>query len=317
MPVTKQVLSLSSSDGISTLHGIVYLPESAPKGILQISHGMVEYIERYDHFMCFIAQQGYLCCGHDHIGHGQTAHPQKGLGFFAEKNGYQYLVKDVYQFGQMIKQQYGEKLPHCLLGHSMGSFIARLVIEQYGEELDAAIISGTGGPNPLAGAGKLLAKWIRIWKGPNYPSPLLDHMAFGNFNKRVPQPRTEKDWLTRDEDIVSRYLKDPYCTFLFTASAFEDLMNLTQKANRKDWFLNYPKDLPTYLFSGTEDPVGNYGKGVEFVWKQLKNAGVQDIQLTLYPNGRHEMLNEINRDEVYEAIIAWMNCHLKNKEELR
>ena len=308
-------ISLPSVDGLSTLKGVVFVPEDTPKGILQISHGMVEHMGRYEHFMKFAAQQGYLCCGHDHLGHGQTSHPEKGLGFFSEKDGWRYLVEDVYHFGQEVKRQYGEHLPHCLLGHSMGSFIARLVIEAYGTEFDAAIISGTGGPNPMAGIGKLLAKLISAFKGVKHPSPLLDRMAFGNFNRLVAQPRTEKDWLTRDEAVVDRYLNDPYCTFLFTSSAFGDLMDLTRRANRKDWFRNYPKQLPTYLFAGSDDPVGNYGKGVEYVYHHLRSAGVQDVTLDLYPGGRHEMLNEINRDEVYEAVILWLDSHLKRKEE--
>lgn len=317
MAIVIQPVSLPSADGMSTLKGTVYLPEGTPKGILQISHGMVEYIGRYEHFMRFTAEQGYLCCGHDHLGHGQTAHPEKGLGFFADKDGWRLLVEDVCRFGQEVKRRYGEHLPHCLLGHSMGSFIARLAIEAHGQEFDAAVISGTGGPNPLAGMGKLLARLTAALKGAKYPSPLLDRMAFGSFNRLVAQPRTEKDWLTRDEAAVDRYLNDPYCTFLFTASAFSDLMDLTRQANRKEWFLHYPKQLPTYLFAGSDDPVGNYGKGVEYVFRHLRSAGVQDVELTLYPGGRHEMLNEINRDEVYEAVISWLNSRLKRKEEDR
>ncbi len=301
---TTEHVTFLSSDKTSTLSGIIYVPKEPPKGILQISHGMCEYIGRYHRFMADMANEGFIVCGHDHLGHGDSSSAEE-YGYFAEKDGYRNLVEDLYRMTQLVKDKYGP-LPYFLLGHSMGSFITRLYIRQYPDALDGVIICGTGGPNPMAKTGTALAKFMGSVKGSHHRSPMLDKMAFGSFNKKFTPCRTSKDWLTRDEKVVDKYLKDPKCMFTFTTYGFRDLTTMSALANSPWWYEGLNKSLPMLLISGSMDPVGNYGKGVETVFKKLRQTGVKDVSLHLYPDARHELLNEINYEEVFGDINTWL-----------
>lgn len=300
-------LSLKSANGMSQLNGILYLPEHLPKGLIQISHGMVEHIGRYKAFMIWLVEQGYGVCGHDHIGHGKSFNPdtEKTFGYFAKKHGDDYLVEDLYAFGQLAKQEAGS-VPHILLGHSMGSFIARLCVVKYPEAYNGFIMSGTGGPSLMSQMGSSIMGVMKPLLGPEKQSEKLDQLLFGGFNKGIINRKTHKDWLTRDADIVESYLQDPYCQFLFTTSALKDLGLLTKKANQTDWFSKVSKTMPILMISGKEDPVGDYGKGVTKVYEKLKSNGCQ-VEYILYEGGRHEMLNETNRQEVYCDILKWLD----------
>lgn len=301
---TLEHLSFLSSDGTTQISGLAYIPLGKPKGILQISHGMCEYIGRYHRFMADMANNGFIVCGHDHLGHGESS-PEDQYGYFGEKDGYKNLVEDLHRMTLLIKDKF-EPLPYFLLGHSMGSFITRLYISQYSEELDGVIICGTGGPNPMSKFGTTLSRLTAAVKGPYHRSSALDRMAFGSFNKKFSPARTSKDWLTRDEAIVDTYLNDKKCMFLFTACGFRDLTTLSTLANQAAWYESLNRSLPMLLISGTMDPVGNYGKGVKKVFDRLKNAGIRDVSLRLYPGARHELLNETNYQEVFDDINTWI-----------
>lgn len=305
--ITKRITFLSHNK-INTISGVIYIPEGTPKGILQISHGMCEYIGRYDAFMRYMVQKGFIVAGNDHLGHGNSSREEE-YGFFGEEDGYIHFIEDLHQMTMLVKQEFGG-LPYFLLGHSMGSFIARLYLTKYGNELDGAIICGTGGPNPMTGFGIFLANQTCKRKGTHYRSPMLDHMAFGAFNKKCKPCRTSKDWLTRDSGIVNAYLHDPKCMFLFTAAGFRDLLTLSSRANHPQWYDSLNVNLPILLISGDNDPVGNYGKGVRQVYETLKKYQLQDVSLILYPNARHEILNEINRSQVFEDTANWIVKHL-------
>ncbi|MBO4433417.1 MAG: lysophospholipase [Clostridia bacterium] len=297
--VEKNVLS---SDGVHTLKGIIYLPESAPKGIFHLVHGMTEYIGRYDALLSKIAAAGFIACGFDNLGHGKTAAPQE-RGFIGEKDGYKFLIDDVKRFGDALKTDY-PGLPYYLMGHSMGSFIVRLTALKYGADIDKLIICGTGGPNPAAPAGLLLCDIIALFKGKRGYSDFIENMAFGTYNRRF-EGAGKYEWLTKDEEIKAKYAADELCTFRFTLSALHDLVKLNSLCNRAAWFKNMRKDLPILLISGEDDPVGDYGKGVKTVFEKLIAQNCQ-AEIKLYKNCRHEIHNDTCKEESAGDIIKFL-----------
>ena len=296
--------SVTSSDGIHTLVGRVYLPDGAPKGLFQVVHGMTEHIPRYHHFMTAMAQAGYICFGYDHLGHGATVRDDSELGFIASKDGWKYLVQDVGVFANAVRAEYGQDLPYILMGHSMGSFIVRLAVTM-GQKPDKLIVMGTGGPNPIAGLGLGVIALIKGIYGERHISKLVQNMAFGSYNKKF-EADGPHGWLTTDADIRDAYAKDKYCTFRFTVSAMADLINLTKRCNANGWFAQVDKELPILLVAGQDDPVGEYGKGIETVCQNLQKQGA-NVQMKLY-NGRHEILNDACREEVLRDIQAFADA---------
>ncbi len=306
-------ISFKSSNGVDTVAGYFYtMPQVQPKAILQISHGMCEYIGRYEEFAAFMARNGFVVCGNDHLGHGQTSGKEGTDGFFGETDGRYDVLRDLKTMNQLARQKY-PGLPLVLLGHSMGSFFARWFAAEYPQDLDALILSGTGGPNPLVGFGIQVSSLAAKWKGPKYVSGLVNRLAFGAYLKKVEKPRTPYDWISRDTAIVDRYAADPKCTFVFTVSAFHELFCTLRQVSSLQWAQKIRQDLPVWLFSGDMDPVGDYGEGVKKVAGLLRQAGVKDVRVTLYPGGRHEMLNETGRQQVYEDVLAWAEQHLEKK----
>ncbi len=298
----------TSSDGRSRVHGWVYAPNTPPVGMLQISHGMCEYIHRYHHFMEALCQLGFVVFGNDHIGHGESSDPEN-YGYFGEKNGYRHLVADLHRMSVIVKEKY-PSLPLFLFGHSMGSFVARLYLSKYASDVDGAILCGSSGPNPLAKGGILAASAAIKLKGSMWRSPQLSSLAFGNYNSKYDPQRTSFDWLTRDESIVDSYMQDAGCMFLFTASGLRDLFTMVSLCNEKKWFRSLPKNLPVLLISGDMDPVGDYGKGIMTIHQKLLEAGMMDVSMILYPGARHELLNELNREEVLTDIHNWLKDQL-------
>ncbi|WP_040198238.1 alpha/beta fold hydrolase [Candidatus Soleaferrea massiliensis] len=305
MHYIKKTGQFDSSNGTHKIHYYVYTPVQEPRAVLQLSHGMCEYLERYEPFASFLTRNGVLLCGSDHLGHGKSAGSLENLGYFAEKDGWKCLVEDQYRLTQTIKAHYAG-LPYFLFGHSMGSFIARAYLTKYASQLDGALICGTSGGEKLGGLGIALTGRIMRSKGPFYRSAKLQDLAFGQYNKRYEDAKTDFDWLTRDESIVHRYMHDPYCNFVFTASGFRDLFTLLKFVSRRRWAYAIPKDLPVLLLSGDMDPVGDYGRGVRKVYERLQKAGLDDVRLKLYPGARHEILNETNCKEVYADVLAWI-----------
>lgn len=312
MNYTKEIHKFKSSNGINDITYYIYKPATPAKAIFQISHGMCEYVERYEHFIEYLTGLGYLVCGNDHLGHKNSVATKDDLGYFAPKDGWTCLPKDLAILTQKMKDAYPE-LPLILFGHSMGSFIARAYLIQFGDLIDGAIICGTAGTNPILGLGQFMIKTVRAIKGERYRSTLLDNAMFGQYNKKYKTVRTPKDWLTHDEAIVDKYMNDEYCMFLFTASAFYDLTLLLGYVNSDEWYQNLPKDLPVFLISGDMDPVGNWGKGVKEVETKIKAQNLKDFRCKLYPEYRHEILNEIGKENVYKDISNWLDSHLKKR----
>ncbi len=299
-----KTLEVKSTDNIHTLRGKIFIPNGEIKCLLCLAHGMTEYIDRYDHFFSFLAENGVVAFGYDHLGHGKTAETDNELGFIAHNNGWKYLVNDVAAFTKAVKKMYPET-PTVLMGHSMGSFIARLVAESYAAEYDKFIFCGTSGPNPASKAGLLLVKIIKAFKGEKHKSNLIQNIAFGGYNKGF-QGDTPYEWLTTDREVINKYAADKYCTFRFTVSAMGDLMNLLSKCNRNAWFNAVDGTKPILLIAGDKDPVGNYGKGVKAVYEKLiKNGKKCDIKL--YENCRHEIHNDICKDEMFSDILKFID----------
>lgn len=297
-----------SSDGISRLHGVLWEP-GQPVAVLQIAHGMVEHILRYEAFACYMAERGIAVVGHDHLGHGQSC-DQEHLGFFAEKKGDVCILKDMARVQYLMRKKYSQ-LPYIMMGHSMGSFFLRRYLTVYGDQVDGAILMGTGNQSyPVILAGSCLAGFIGRIKGKQYQSKLMRELVLGTYNMAFRPNRTSSDWLSRDTDMVDRYLKDPLCTFLFTCSAYEDFFHVLSELKKKKYLVKIPKNLPIFLISGEMDPVGNFGKGVRQVYREFRDLGIHDVTLRLYPEARHEILNESNRQEVYGDIWHWLEKHM-------
>lgn len=306
--MTKTTGTFNSSNSPLKIKYYIYEPKGEIKGIVQLSHGMSEYVERYEEFAKFITKQGFIFCGNDHLGHGNTGAIDGTFGTFAKKDGYKYLVEDVHIFTKIMKKKYG-KLPFFLFGHSMGSFIARNYLSKYSDELTGCIICGTSGKNPINSLGVVLTKAVSMAKGHTYQYPLLDKMAFGSYNERF-TVKTGYEWLSRDEAICQKYIEDPFCNFSFSTSGFRDLMTLLGNCNKKSWYSSFSLTLPLLLISGDEDPVGSYGEGVAQVFLDLKRAQHNDVQLKLYKDARHELLNETNKEEVSHDILNWLEKYI-------
>ena len=290
------------------IHVYKWEPEDGRKikGIIQIAHGMAETASRYERFAKFLTGKGYVVYANDHRGHGKTAGEVSNLGYLGDKDGFRYLVEDMYLLTQKIKEEYKE-LPLFLFSHSMGSFAAQEYIMHYGEELKGAILSGTNGKQGiLLDLGLLVAKRQAKKHNRREQSPLLDKLIFGSYNKQFKPNRTPFDWLSRDEKEVDKYIANPFCGTVFTVGFFNDFLSELKYIEAKENINKVPKDLPIYIFAGDKDPVGRNGKGILTLYNTYKQAGIKNVSYKLYPGGRHEMLNEINRDEVMRDTLAWI-----------
>lgn len=285
-----------------------WTPETPPKAVLQLSHGMCEYVERYEPLAEYLCSHGIAFAGHDHPGHGHSAPSPEELGFIDENNGAALLVADLKRMNLLLQKNFPD-IPIFLLGHSMGSFVARLYLSYYAAGLCGAVICGTSGGNPGAKAGILTANEIIRRKGSRCRSELLNKMAFGSYNRTF-IGSSPYEWLSADREIVARYEKDPFCNFTFTAAGFRDLFTLLTRVSAPEWAGSLPKELPLLLIAGGRDPVGDYGKGVRKVAERLIGAGLNDVSLHIYPEGRHEIFNELNRQEVFDDLLSWLESRL-------
>lgn len=305
--VKREELYFDSRDNENKIHAMKWIPESkTPICILQIIHGMAEYIERYDEFAENMAQKGILVVGEDHLGHGKSVGENGTYGYFCERDAATVVVRDSHRLKKMIQEQY-PGVPYIILGHSMGSFILRNYLCRYGTGIQAAVIVGTGmQPKAVLAAGKAVAAVQKLFKDSKYPSSLLNAIAFGGYNKRIKGNRTVMDWLTKDEKIVDAYIQDPLCGFTFTVNGFQTIFELVSRLYKSDNLEKIPKELPILFMSGADDPVGDYGKGVNKACRSLVDAGMKRVQMKLYNDDRHEILNETDRTKIYEDIYIWI-----------
>ncbi|WP_319418033.1 alpha/beta hydrolase [Virgibacillus necropolis] len=279
-----------------------YKQNQKPKAIVQLAHGMVEHINRYDTFAKYLLENDIFLYGNDHRGHGKTGEKQGKLGYFAAEKGFEKVTNDLYEVTMEIKKEYPDT-PLFILGHSMGSFLARSYIQRYSQEIDGVVLSGTGyTPKARFQVGKQLASALP----PKEETKLMNTLTFGSYNKRVDDKNTSYDWLTRDKAMIQSYTDDPYCGFVPTARFYYDLLDgisMIQDARRNEAIR---KDLPMLLASGDADPVGDYGKGVWKTAELYEKAGLENIATMFSHGGRHELLNELNKEEVFTLIFHWL-----------
>lgn len=297
----RQYFSTSDHDEKISTH--IWEPDKEIKAIMILCHGMAEHLSRYERFAEYLTQNHILACGIDLPGHGDSS--QEGLGFFAYKNGGEYVAQCILDLKEEIIKKY-PNIPIILFGHSMGSFFARYIAAHYPAGIDCFIFSGTAGPNKQLKLGKILAKLETKLRGPKHKSTLLNDLCFKPYNKAFKPNRTEFDWLSRDNDEVDKYVADPKCGFVFSSSAFYDFFHILELINENSWVNTLPKDKPYLFISGTCDPVGEFGEGVLKIYNDMRKADIHDVEFKLYEDGRHEMLNEINYTLPYTNIVDFI-----------
>lgn len=285
----------------------LWLPQGQPKAVVQLVHGMAEHIDRYEETAQALSGAGFVLVGHTHLGHGAKA---ATLGHFAKESGWDALIDDTHALRLQTAGAYPD-LPYFLLGHSMGSFVVRGYCLGYAKGLSGILLSGTGHFAPgIVSMGLLIARLQCALGLGEKPGRLLDKISNAGRNSRYSPPRTAFDWLSSREEVVDAYIADPYCGFPFTVRGYRDLF-LGLKRLYPVHLSTMEREIPIWLFSGDMDPVGDYGKGVEAVARELREAGVADVTVTLYPGGRHEMFNEKDRQAVWADVTTWIEAHGK------
>lgn len=307
----KEEFYFDSRDNHSRIHAVRWTPDvENVVAVVQIVHGMSEYVERYEELAAFLTERGFVVTGDDHLGHGRSV-PEGGIqGYFCEQDPATVVVRDEHRLKKMTQELY-PGVPYFILGHSMGSFILRNYICRYGSGIDGALLVGTGmQSNKLLCLSKITAAVVGFFKGSKHPSRFIDKGAFGSYNKRIQGAKTDFDWLSMDSDRVAAYIADEDCGFIFTVNGFKTLFELISRVKKRENLLKIPKELPVIFLSGEEDPVGNYGKGVQKAYRSLVDAGLTDVEIKLYPEDRHELLGEPDRKKVMEDIEVWLTKHL-------
>lgn len=307
----KETFYYDSRDNKSKIYAVRWTPDSENVvGVVQIVHGMAEHVERYEGFARFLTEHNFVVVGEDHLGHGKSVGEGDVQGYFCEQDPATVVVRDVHRLKKLTQELY-PGVPYFLVGHSMGSFITRNYICRYGSGINGAVIMGTGEqPDGLLAFSKMLASMQGALKGQKAVSKFLNKCAFGGYNKGIKNARTGYDWLSRDTEIVDAYIADKDCGFIFTVNGFKTLFELITRAQNPDNLAQIPKDLPLLVISGEADPVGDYGAGVKKAYQSLVNAGVRNVKLVLYPENRHEILNESDREKVMEDITGWISKFL-------
>lgn len=324
---SKEPASYPSADGRTTVRATIWYPENRtekPRGVVQLVHGMSEYIDRYEEFALFLTSQGFIVCGNDHVGHGRSVvdfeptqeqldafeNPASSTewGHIPVSAGHDVLVNDVITLMDAMKQAYPTS-SYFLFGHSMGSFVARCVIARRGEDLSGAIICGTGNtPAALSKSGNALARMTAMTRGEKHFSKTLHGLADGAYSKAIKDARTDFDWLNTDGASVDKYIADPACGFPFTAGGYVALTGLTGEVANEKKIAGIPDDLPLLYIAGEFDPVGENGEGVEAAAELAREAGVKDVFVKIYPDMRHEILNEPDHMMVFDDILYWMEA---------
>lgn len=304
--IKKEEFTFDSRDGQSKIHAIRWVPEGEVICILQIVHGMAEYIERYEETARFLAERGILVTGEDHLGHGKTVSEGGTFGYFCKQDPATVVVRDVHRLKKMTQKDY-PGIPYVILGHSMGSFMLRNYLFRYGSGIQGAVLCGTGYvPQPLIVMGLMIAKFQGILMGDKHVSKLLDKIAFGAYGKNIKNPKTRYDWLASDEEVVDKYMKDSFCGFTFTVNGFKMMFTLIMRSNITENLQKMPKEIPVLFLSGEEDPVGDYGKGVKKAYGDFEKADMKKIGMKLYAGSRHEIFNEKNKNQVCEELYSWI-----------
>jgi alpha-beta hydrolase superfamily lysophospholipase len=295
-----QEIYYPSKDGETTIHAVIWTCEQ-PKGIVQIVHGMSEYALRYNSFAKHLTNSGYIVCAEDHLGHGKSVTEDTNQGYFTEGDGRETILSDIRELKNIVCEKYPD-MPFYILGHSMGSYFTRLYISKY-HDVNGAVIMGTGFESAfLTSFGKTLTRLIAAFRGWHYRSKFINGLSFGVYNKKIENRRTEYDWLSRNPDNVDSYISDEQCGVMFTCSGFMGLFSVVGEACKSKTIKSTPKDLPIFIVSGKDDPVGGYSKGVIKLYDKLNASGHENVSMTLYDDARHEILNDYCAPQVYDDV---------------
>lgn len=305
-------ISYPSADGASTVRAWLWMPDALPddgvRGLIQLVHGMSEHAGRYRAFASFLCDAGFAVCANDHVGHGKTAADEGELGHIPAHGGEEVLIRDIHVLRMNAIARLGMAVPYVIFGHSMGSFIVRIYLTRYAYGVRGAVVCGTGQQTAaLTGAGQVLCGGFSALKGERYRSPLAQSMGVGGFARSVKHARTDADWLSHDEGVVDAYLADPLSGKQFTVGGFITLARLAADARSSRLACRIPHVLPMLFISGEQDPVGEFGRGVVRAVEEYRRAGLEHVELILYPDARHEILNEpAVRDRVMADVLSWI-----------
>lgn len=313
-------ITYASRDNASTVRALMWEPDEvasggeAPRGLVQIVHGMSEHVERYEGFASFLCEQGFAVCANDHIGHGKSVSSAEDLGHMPLEVGEDVLVADVQTLRELALERLSQRcdmrvsgIPYVIFGHSMGSFITRVFLTRHAFGVRAAVLCGTGHqPRPLSAAGKALTSSLAKKHGERYVSELVDEMGAGGYGRAIKDAETDLDWIATDPEVVAEYQRDPLCGQKFTVGAYHVLTSLVSDATDLRLARRVPHALPLLFVSGDQDPVGECGAGVHRAAEMYRKAGVESVTEKLYPGMRHEILNEPVKGEVHRDVLAWL-----------
>ena len=306
----KQEFSFLSADGKTSIHAAVWIPAVPVRAIVEVSHGVSEHILRYESLAAYLTERGFAVIGHDHLGHGSSVIPGAPRLYLGPPGSWETATRDLDTCRRLARKRFG-RLPLFLLGHSMGSFLARTYLIRYPGTVDGAILGGTGQMSPaVLAVGSALARAECRRLGETQISPLVERLAFGPYNKPFSPARTPYDWLSLDPSNVDAYLADPLCGGIPTVGLFRELLYGLRLIRDPQALRNMNLATPVLFLSGAMDPVGGCGRGVQAAFRSFRRAGVRDVSLRLYPQLRHEILNEASREDVYQDLCQWLECHL-------
>ncbi len=304
MAVIRKEAYFSSSNAVNKIRTLIWQDdEKSPVGVVQIAHGVAEHIGRYDDFARFLAENGFVVCGNDHLGHGKSIESEADLGYVFEGD-HANMVRDMNTLHNIMSKRYPD-VPYIMFGHSMGSFLARIYTAAFGERLSGAIYCGTGQLPPAVLALRDPVETLMDKMAENSTAPASISNLFGKLTKKMLKGDSEFAWLSRNEENIRNYIADPLCGFPFTSALTKELLILAVKASAPDWASRLPKELPVLIISGAKDPVGMNGRGVLAVSDALVEAGIEP-EVILYPADRHEILNEEDKDKVYGDILKFL-----------
>ncbi len=307
--MVEKSFSIKGSDGID-LHCYKWVPDEyvRVRGVFHLVHGSLEHVYRYIHFVTRLVSEGYIVYGSDLRGHGKTAAEDESFFYFSDNNnGWKYAVDDINIITDLIKQE-NPQLPVFIFGHSMGSFLVREFMTSHGDNINGVFISGTGIGKPVLQRMVLfISRIMMLFRGKKYRSPFLHHLVYGTLDNLVKGHEIKGDFISRDKKEVEKYQNDPYCTQTCTIDYVHEMISAVSRVNKPGEIRKNHKEIPVYFLSGGEDPVGDKGKGIEKLHRHFKKAGVNDISVNIYPEARHELLNEYNREEVMDDMVTWIN----------
>lgn len=332
--VTREALSYASADGKSIIRGCLWsavpytasqtAPQAvhpgeeeslrnAPKGIVQIAHGMAEYLDRYDDFACYLAEHGFAVCGADWLAHGKNVNDPSCVGLLPA-GAQETFIRDFHSLRVLMQKRFSDDLPYFVLGHSMGSFVARVYLARHGKGLAGAILSGTAQQPAITSlAGHALARLLGIVRGDSYRSAFIDSMGAGSYGKKIPHARTPLDWLNTDAEAVDAYINDPLCGAMFSVGGYASITALTKEMSSASCVRAVPRDLPILFIAGEQDPVGDFGKGPRAAVEQLRAAGMTAVEVKMYNEMRHEVLNHPDKQAVYADVLSWLEQQTGSK----